>query len=344
MSLTISYQKNYVIVNAIYMDNDNYIKIILSAIASVYFIFSLVILVNNGFPEALSDYGAFGDSFGVLNSLFSALGFSGLVYTLLLQQKQIQTQEKETNEQEKRYNINVYETNLYKLIELYKIVLSEVVIEYNNESYIGRDALQYAIKSIMDNIRSQNTNIYPSEIRTKILSKNVSQDDQKIIDYIHHEHFKIIRAKFITQGRLIQTTRLLFKQLEENCPEDYDITNARDLVMSQLTYVECQYFFLYTLTTKNYESFTKSLAKSILLDKNRKVRIIEIHRRMFEDIWKINLSDGYERQEPMMSKKKRKEVAKNKRHLKFELKRLLDEDKEKLNNTINHTEEVTDKE
>lgn len=323
------------------MNNHSYIKITISAIISIYFIFSLVILINNGLPKVLSDYGSLGDSFGILNSLFSGLGFSGLVYTLLLQQKQIKTQEKETNEQEKRHNINIYETNLYKLIDLYKTVLSEVFIDSSDGSYSGRDALQYAVKLIMDGIRTQSTNIYPSEIRIKISNGSINREDQKIIDYIHHEHFKIIRAKFITQGRLIQTTRLLFKQLEENCPEGYDITNARDLVMSQMTYVECQYFFLYTLTNKNHESFINSLAKSILLDKNRKVRIIEIHRHMFEGVWKINLSDGYVRHDPMMDKKKRKEIAKNKRHLKFELKRLLEEDKNKISNSIQKQQKTT---
>lgn len=39
--------------------------------------------------------GQFGDSFGVLNSLFTGLGFGGLVVTLILQQRQISQQENE---------------------------------------------------------------------------------------------------------------------------------------------------------------------------------------------------------------------------------------------------------
>lgn len=50
----------------------------------------------------LEEKGQFGDSFGVLNSLFTGLGFGGLVVTLLLQQKQIKQQEKELNIQRAR--------------------------------------------------------------------------------------------------------------------------------------------------------------------------------------------------------------------------------------------------
>ena len=62
---------------------------------------------------------------------------------------------------------------------------------------------------------------------------------------------------------------------------------------------------------------------------------------MFEGVWEINLSDGYVRHDPMMDKKKRKQIAKDKRHLKFELKRLLEEDKNKISNSIQKQQKTT---
>lgn len=44
---------------------------------------------------SLPEFGAFGDSFGVLSSLFSGLAFAGLIVTILQQQKQLNSITKE---------------------------------------------------------------------------------------------------------------------------------------------------------------------------------------------------------------------------------------------------------
>ncbi|EOI5775868.1 hypothetical protein ACMS0O_000971 [Cronobacter malonaticus] len=316
------------------MKNLNYMKLSLSIILSVYFLFTLMLLILNGLPKGFAEYGTLGDSFGVLNSLFSGLGFAGLVYTLFIQQKQIKSQEKqiriqelESKELDKRYKLDAYENTLYKLIDLYKTVLSEVKIENEQGTIVGRTALTFLNKQIMDEVRAKSTNQYPEELRKKLLNNDILPNEKKLIDFIHFEHFSIIRSKFNKQGRLIQTARIMFEHLELNCPDMNILDNSRDLVMSQMTTFECQYFFYYSLTNKNETDFIKSMAKSIFLDKNHKVRIIEIHRNMFDYIWGINLKDGYMKQDPMMDKKTRKHLSKNKRKLKSDIKKLLDDEK-----------------
>ena len=42
--------------------------------------------------ENLSDKGAYGDSFGSVNALFTGLAFAGLIFTILLQQREIKLQ------------------------------------------------------------------------------------------------------------------------------------------------------------------------------------------------------------------------------------------------------------
>ncbi len=46
------------------------------------------------FPD-LTDRGAFGDSFGVVNSLFSGLAFAGLIFTIYLQRTELKLQREE---------------------------------------------------------------------------------------------------------------------------------------------------------------------------------------------------------------------------------------------------------
>src|SRR5258708_3322628 len=50
---------------------------------------------------ALSNRGLFGDSFVLLNAVFSGLAFAGLIYTILEQQKQLEQQKKDSEEQKK---------------------------------------------------------------------------------------------------------------------------------------------------------------------------------------------------------------------------------------------------
>tara|TARA_B100001971_G_C17967753_1_gene420743 strand:- start:57 stop:542 length:486 start_codon:yes stop_codon:yes gene_type:complete len=46
----------------------------------------------------LSDRALLGDSFGVINSLFSGLAFAGIIYTILLQRKELALQRQELKE------------------------------------------------------------------------------------------------------------------------------------------------------------------------------------------------------------------------------------------------------
>ena len=48
--------------------------------------------------QKLADRGMFGDSFGVINSLFSGLAFAGIIYTILLQRKELSLQRQELKE------------------------------------------------------------------------------------------------------------------------------------------------------------------------------------------------------------------------------------------------------
>ena len=49
------------------------------------------------YPE-LKDRALFGDSFGVINSLFSGLAFAGIIFTIILQRKELSLQRQELKE------------------------------------------------------------------------------------------------------------------------------------------------------------------------------------------------------------------------------------------------------
>jgi hypothetical protein len=63
------------------------LPVTLIAVTYGYLLFTFV-------PES-AERGLFGDAFGALNALFSGLGFAGLFYTIILQQKQLHLQSRE---------------------------------------------------------------------------------------------------------------------------------------------------------------------------------------------------------------------------------------------------------
>jgi hypothetical protein len=53
---------------------------------------------------SISKAGVFGDSFGLLTSLFSGLAFSGVIITILLQREELQLQRQELSENRKEFS------------------------------------------------------------------------------------------------------------------------------------------------------------------------------------------------------------------------------------------------
>lgn len=91
----------------------SFIQIVLLAVVAIAVIYSSFLsfwMPTLGDGDALQRAGQFGDSFGALSSIFSALAFVGVIATIQIQQKQIQNQELERKEEvaERRslFNLN----------------------------------------------------------------------------------------------------------------------------------------------------------------------------------------------------------------------------------------------
>lgn len=69
--------------------------VIISWISSFFVTASFFEYASNHFCFEVSDVGAFGDSFGAVNALFSGLALSGLVFTIILQQRELSAQRDE---------------------------------------------------------------------------------------------------------------------------------------------------------------------------------------------------------------------------------------------------------
>lgn len=258
----------------------------------VYTLFLLYVITNAVNKDALGELGAFGDSFGTLNTLFSGLGFSGLLITLFIQQKQIKTQEKEFKRQEERVVLQQYEETLHRLIMLYQNTMKEVKIKYEGDDLFGRDALQKSLSIFMDKLKSENLNSVPLIIYKKHRRNELSPDDKEILNYYYYKHYCALNNSLSQQWRLTENFKILLRHLENNIPNSIQINQYRELVFSQLTYVECTYFFLIILGGKDNVELRELMIKSGVLSKFSHIKVKTLHKMMFKEFWGVDISDA----------------------------------------------------
>lgn len=233
--------------------------------------------------ENIGERGQFGDSFGVLNSLFTGLGFGGLIVTLLLQQKQIRNQELEIQLQRQSEQIKQYEGTLHLLISMYATTLAEVTTVKGDLR--ARTVLRGSTDRVFEAIKKEKAHIVPLRIQERYNKNKLTEDDKEFLDYLYFRNFKILSVEIDRQGRLVQTLKVLLRHLVSRAPVDLDIKPYCDMVCAQITHIEVSYFFLISLTFNDESDLRELLLKSGLLHKAAHIKRLRIHDYMYEQFW-----------------------------------------------------------
>ena len=231
----------------------------------------------------LSEHGQFGDSFGVLNSLFTGLGFGGLVVTLVLQQKQIHQQEKQIDSQQKSEATRHFEESLYLLLEMYQVTLDEV--SNNSGKLRGRDLLKASTTRAHKALRDEGVHSIPHDIQDRYNAGTLKQSDKLQLDYLYFRNFKILTVEVDRQLRLTETLKSLFAHLVDRLPEHLDPTPYRALVCAQITHIEVSYFYLVALSFQNESELRRLLFKSGLFARAALTKRMRVHDYMYREFW-----------------------------------------------------------
>lgn len=105
-----------------------------AAVISIILYASILLWVTRPIDKlTIANAGVFGDSFGVLTSLFSALAFAGVAFTLAMQKEQIETQNKElqiqkdeATENRKEMQKQGFENTFFQMIKLQNQIVSDI--------------------------------------------------------------------------------------------------------------------------------------------------------------------------------------------------------------------------
>ena len=230
----------------------------------------------------IEERGQFGDSFGVLTSLFTGLGFGGLVVTLLVQQRQLQQQEDQIKLQRQSEQTRHYEEILHRLLAMYSATLDGVSTKGNLRAL---SVLRGSTDRVLEAIKKEKVHLVPLRMQERYAANALSKEDEVFLDYLYFRNFKILSVEIDRQGRLTETLKVLLQHLVYRAPQNIDIKPYCDMVCAQLSHIEVSYFFLIALTFKDESALRDLLMKCGLLERAAYVHRLRIHDYMYEQFW-----------------------------------------------------------
>jgi hypothetical protein len=212
------------------------------------FIIYLAILIGVSIPieeYSIDKAATIGDSFGVINALFSGCAFSGLIITIIIQREEL-------NESREIFKSQKFEDAFYRLLAFYKENLNEISIHDNNVNtrHKGVAGLSHQLRRLHTSIRS--------------LSKHLNNDKQsemyKVL--IHSE----IQKELIHQSRYLGTMESILSLILDDIASTKKRNFYVKMVSSQLTIHEVKYIFYRCLVSKTESSLVYFVNESKLIE------------------------------------------------------------------------------
>jgi hypothetical protein len=266
-------------------------KVFIGLVVAVLLAFAIylsILLITTWPVSQLSIDGAgkFGDSFGVLTSLFTGLAFAGLLTTIYLQRSELQLNRRELEETRKEFRLQSetfhrqrFEDAFYQMLALYKENLRELSIrphEPDAKRIFGIEALNYLNTKFQKAWAAHRLNAFPTE-------------DDRRIEYLYLLA-STVQSVYVRQTRYVETLANVLILIDEDCtPIDRRPFFWR-VVASQLTAYELTYLFYQAFVAPEFEPLRKMMANSVVLQERlAMLQIPDPHRHAFENVWDVTL-------------------------------------------------------
>lgn len=194
---------------------------------------------------SISKAGVFGDSFGVVNSLFSGLAFAGLIVTILLQREELA-------ESIKIFKAQKFDDTFYRLLEFYKNNLNDInIVEHGSDkTHKGIGGLTYLLNKVNQSNKKYQRFINTAEGKD-LYSYCMYRDMQKIL---------------MPQSRYLGTIENMLTLIQNNLESEIDRKFYINILASQLTVHEIKYLFYQCLVVRRGNNLTELINNSKLLE------------------------------------------------------------------------------
>jgi hypothetical protein len=218
-----------------------------SIVIGITFLYGALILWLN-WPIrdfSMSRSGVFGESFGVINTIFSGLAFAGLILTIHLQRHEL-AESKETFRKER------FEDSFYRLLGYYRQNLDDIkIIDHKtNTAHDGVAALIFLIKKLHTAMQKY----------SHFLDTDAPEDRKVYYFKLFLETQRILSR----QTRYLGTLECLLEQIENELPSVESRTPYWRILMSQLTIFEVKYIFYSCLVAPENDNLRNLIHRSEL--------------------------------------------------------------------------------
>lgn len=268
----------------------NVICVCFGVVVFIVALYALILVVRTWPIEeySIAKAGTFGDSFGALNSLFTGLGFAGLLVTIFLQREDIKLTRVELSEtrseirlQSRTFQQQQFEESFYRLIGLYRENLSQLSIKSDVNLRVrikGIDALSHLQQKFDEACSAKRLMPFPT-----------SADANGKDDYVYWL-YKTSNAIFFRQTRYTETLNAILSLIDNECflPERRE--NYFQILSSQFTVYEVKFLFYQMFLNPDYQRLRDVIATSpSFQDRFISSSIPVAHCKSFEYLWGINL-------------------------------------------------------
>lgn len=247
--------------------------IIFGLVVVIYSVYASYVLwatwpVNNSTIEKAA---AFGDSFGVITSLFSGLAFAGLIVTILLQRQEL----KESREIFKKQK---FEDAFFRLLDFYQRNLNAItIVDHDSEGAVkheGVGALNFLQKKLVSSMQTYNEYLHEEETKP-VYEYYLFVEIQKIL---------------IRQSRYLGTLEAILSLVDEELESDEERDIYWRILASQLTVFEIKYIFYQCLVAPKGSRLRALIHRSNLMNyRFSETNISKTQAAIYEKIHKIQL-------------------------------------------------------
>lgn len=214
--------------------------------------------------NTIGQAGAFGDSFGVLTSLFSGLAFAGLIVTIWQQKTDLDLTRSEIKNQH-------FENVLFKMIEIHNTIVSDMDLrkknggEQNKNNIIasGRDCFSVIYKKL-DEVYDRN-----------------KKDNNDSLEYVNAVYKNFSNQYSQDLGHYFRYLYNIFKFIDESNADDKKLYT--NIVRAQLSDYELLLLF-YNSLSPEYSRFLTYINRYSLLNNLKNDKLMsEVHQKFYDD-------------------------------------------------------------
>ncbi|MFT6905961.1 MAG: hypothetical protein ACJAS1_002624 [Oleiphilaceae bacterium] len=267
------------------------ISIILISIVTLPVLIYSTFLVSVSWPIenfTIDKAGIFGDSFGVITSLFSGLAFCGMIITILLQKEELRLQRlelaetrTEIREQKDIFRNQNFNDSFYKLLEFRNDNLKEisVCIPDKNERVCGVEALVFLLSKFTENYKK------------KVVGEYIKSDEDTKLA-IEYTLFVVIQNTLHRQGRYLGTLQSIYALIDTELEKIEQKEVYWELISSQLTVYEAKYLFFSCLVAKEDDLLRKYLHEAkFFQNRSSSMGISKTQKKIYEKYHHIELAN-----------------------------------------------------